>query len=323
MTNGAAAMVQGHTGGFAGGALVPKAERVSLAIRFTDEEKRVILETCCNGATPAEARALIAIAEARGMSPILGECYFVKRWDSQRRQEVWSVQAAIDSLRIKAEQTGLYAGQDEPEYEHNERGEVILARVRVWRKDWPRPAVGVARWSEYVQTTKDGTPTRFWERMPHNQLAKCAEALALRKAFPAVLSKVYTPEEMAQADNEVPAPAPFVRVEQPAPQLAAPAADPEREKRRAEAFARLAERVDEAETASALNQVAKDAVRAHKAGHLTDETFAALKSAVTRKRDLVAGKAPPAAASSGRALDEQSAAEQDAEAEVASYGGDQ
>lgn len=292
-----AAMVQGHTNGFAGGALTPIAStRADVSVRFSEEEKRVILETCCGGASQSEARALIAIAEARGMNPILGECYFVKRWDNQKGKDVWAVQAAIDSFRIKAEQTGLYAGQDEPEYEYDKDGFIVLARVRVYRKDWPRPAVGVARWSEYVQTTKKGDPTRFWQQMPHNQLAKCAEALALRKAFPAVLAKVYTPEEMAQADNEAP---PQLAPAAPAPKaLPQASADPDIEKRRAEVFARLAEAVDVAETASALNAIAKDTARAHKAGQLTDATFEALKSAVQRKRALVAGSTPKAPPSS-------------------------
>lgn len=181
----------------------PGLAKADLSTRFSADQRKVILETCCGGASESEASALIAIAEARGLNPILGECYFVKRWDNVTRRDKWAVQASIDAFRIKADQTGLYAGQDEPEYEYAAKGQVMLARVRVWRKDWPRPAVGVARWAEYVQTTKEGKPTRFWVQMPHNQLAKCAEALALRKAFPAVLSKIYTPEEMAQADNEV------------------------------------------------------------------------------------------------------------------------
>lgn len=172
--------------------------------RFSKEERSIMLQTCCGGASEKEAEQLIAIAEARGLNPIKGECYFVKRWDSARSVNVWAVQAGIDSLRIKADETGLYDGQDEPEYEHNKEGEVTLSRVRVWRKGISRAFVGVARWSEYVQYAKDGkTPTRFWERMPYNQLAKCAEALALRKAFPKQLSKVYVAEEMAQADNPV------------------------------------------------------------------------------------------------------------------------
>jgi len=171
--------------------------------RFDEKQRKLILDTCCGGATEEQAETLIAIAEARGLNPIAGECYFVKRW-TRDRGETWAVQASIDSFRIKAEETGLYAGQDEPEYEKDAKGLLLLARVRVYRKDWQRPVVGVARWSEYVQLGKDGKPTRFWHQMPYNQLAKCAEALALRKAFPKVLSKVYTPEEMAQSDNPEP-----------------------------------------------------------------------------------------------------------------------
>ncbi len=174
--------------------------------RFDAEQRALILRTCCGGASESEAAVLIAIAEQRGLNPITGECYFVKRWDSAKRAEVWAVQAAIDSFRIKADEAGNYDGQDEPEYEYDDGSNVpSLARVRIWRKGIGRPLVGVARYDEYVQRTKEGAPTRFWKTMPHNQLAKCAEALGFRKAFPSHFAKIYTPEEMAQADNAEPA----------------------------------------------------------------------------------------------------------------------
>jgi phage recombination protein Bet len=275
-------------------AVVP--ERADLSVRFTPEQRRIILETCCGGASESEAAALIEIAQVRGLNPILGECYFVQRYDGQKKKMVWAVQASIDSLRIKAEQTGLYAGQDEPEYEYDAKGNVILARVKVWRRDWTRPAVGVARWSEYVQTTRDGNPSRFWAQMPHNQLAKCAEALALRKAFPAVLAKLYTPEEMAQADNPEPAAAPArAKVLAPPSPAPAPAALPA-PKADGVAFERVCAAIDKAETARALNGAAVFAAKEHREGRLTDGELEHIKVAIAKARERQpAGPPVPAA----------------------------
>lgn len=183
----------------------PSLARVD-AFRFSDDQRRLILDVCCGGASREEAEALIAVAEMRGLNPISQECYFVQRWDSAKSRKVWAVQVSIDAMRIKAEESGVYSGQDEPEYEYGpDKTTPTLARVRVYRRDWDRPCVAVARYSEYVQKTRDGQPTKFWKDMPHNQLAKCAEALALRKAFPSRLAKLYTADEMAQAANDAPA----------------------------------------------------------------------------------------------------------------------
>jgi hypothetical protein len=53
-----------------------------------------------------------------------------------------------------------------------------------------------------VQKTKEGTATRFWQTMPHTMLAKCAEALAIRKAFPEDTGGLHIPEETHRMDNE-------------------------------------------------------------------------------------------------------------------------
>jgi hypothetical protein len=73
------------------------------------------------------------------------------------------------------------------------------AKVTVLRNGAPYSAV--ALFSEYAQTTKDGNLTQMWRDKGALMIAKCAEALALRKAFPQDLSGIYTAEEMAQADN--------------------------------------------------------------------------------------------------------------------------
>jgi hypothetical protein len=81
------------------------------------------------------------------------------------------------------------------------------AKVGVLRSDFAEPLWGVARFDSYAQRTRSGELTRFWKVMSDIMLAKAAESLALRKAFPLELSDVYSEEEMAQADHP-PSPAP-------------------------------------------------------------------------------------------------------------------
>jgi hypothetical protein len=75
------------------------------------------------------------------------------------------------------------------------------AKVGVWRRGFREPVWGIALFDEYKQTKSDGKLNSMWAKMGANQIAKCAESLALRKAFPRDLSGMYSKEEMAQAEE--------------------------------------------------------------------------------------------------------------------------
>jgi hypothetical protein len=129
-----------------------------------------------------------------------------------------SIQVSIDGLRLIADRHGDYAGQEGPYWcgedglwLRDADGEPLpwlaktppqAAMVRVLRHSFARPLAAIARWDSYVQTTKEGVPNRMWQSMPDLMLGKVAESLALRRAFPAELSGLYSQEEMAQAAPE-------------------------------------------------------------------------------------------------------------------------
>jgi len=188
--------------------LAPMTKRERDRLEFTPEQEAMIRDMYMSSATPLEATVLLETARARRLDPLKRQIHFVKRWDGEKKREVWSSQVAIDGFRSIAEATGLYDGQDEPEFELDAEGLVVCAKVRAYRKDIGRPFVGVAFWDEFCQRTKEGDPTKMWRTMPRTMLAKCAESQALRKAFPEELGGLYSTEEMGQAENDVP---PMVR----------------------------------------------------------------------------------------------------------------
>ncbi|MBD5603593.1 MAG: phage recombination protein Bet [Candidatus Eremiobacteraeota bacterium] len=189
------------------------ASAIISASGFTREQVDLVKSTVAVGATDMELALFLQVAKHRGLDVFTRQIHFVKR--RQKRGGEWvdvgTIQTGIDGFRLIAERTGKSDGQDDAEFEYEKDGRTLRrASVRVYRKDVARPFVGSAYWAEYADLYDDGNPKAMWKRMPHVMLAKCAEALALRKAYPENLSGLYTDDEMPTIEgvavvNEQPA----------------------------------------------------------------------------------------------------------------------
>jgi phage recombination protein Bet len=160
--------------------------------------------------------AFLAQCRRTGLDPIARQIYCLPR--KTHGQTKWTIQISIDGARLIAERSGKYEGQTETEWcgTDGQWTDVWLsdefpkaARVGVFKAGFREALYATAKWDSYVQTRPVWRNRQIvgqevgsmWQKMPDLMLAKCAEALALRKAFPNDLSGLYTSDEMAQASN--------------------------------------------------------------------------------------------------------------------------
>jgi phage recombination protein Bet len=160
--------------------------------------------------TDDELALFIYQCDRTGLDPFSRQIYAIYRWDKRLGDEKMGVQVSIDGLRLTADRTAKYA----PGLE------AWCGDDGIWRDVWldnkpPRAAkvsvrklvsgvvlefATTAMWSEYAPIDSAGRLGGLWGKLPTVMLAKCAEAKALRKAFPNETSGLYTAEEMDQAD---------------------------------------------------------------------------------------------------------------------------
>lgn len=180
---------------------IATAQRQSIAAlpQIPQESLQVLKKTVCADHSDDQVRLFLMYCQAKGLDPFAREVFSIIRKGKQ------TFQTGIDGLRSMAEDTGQYDGcelywcakdgkwvdvwlEDAPPY---------AAKAVVTKGGCTKPFVAVAKWAEY-KPDEDW----MWRKMPSNQLAKCAEALAMRKAFPRKLGGLYVNEEMDQANNK-------------------------------------------------------------------------------------------------------------------------
>jgi len=170
-------------------------ENQLIKIEFTNEQIDLIKRQIANGCNNDELQLFLYQCKRTGLDPLTRQIYAIKRAGRM------TIQTSIDGFRVIAERSGSYAGQDEPTWTYNTDGSIEKCTVRVYRfrGEIRYPAgVGVAFFKEYYPN-----PANLQKTLSHTMIAKVAEALALRKAFPQDLSGLYTNDEMKQADEVV------------------------------------------------------------------------------------------------------------------------
>ncbi len=168
--------------------------------QFDDQQLEIIRKTVAIGLRPEQFLLFIEVCKHYRLNPMARQIYGYQ--DGKGRM---IVQTSIDGFRLMAERTGLYGGQIGPEWcgpdgvwkdVWLEKEPPAAARVGIIRRGFDKPIWGVARYSSYAGTTP------IWAKASDVMLAKCAESLGFRKAFPAEMSGLYTSEEMEQAAND-------------------------------------------------------------------------------------------------------------------------
>lgn len=142
------------------------------------------------------------------LDPIARQIYCIERGGK------YTIQVGIDGARLVAQRSGEYAGQKPIEWtaDGKEWVDVWLeseppkaARAAVMRQGFTEPLYAVATWASYAPHF-NGKLSQMWQQHGALMLGKCAEMLALRKAFPMELSGLYVAEELDVANQQVVAP---------------------------------------------------------------------------------------------------------------------
>ena len=235
---------------------------------WTPEQTQLISTTIAPGCTGDELRLFAYACQRTGLDPFSKQIYAIKRGGKM------TIQAGIDGLRSIAERTGQLDGSET--YWCGEDGQwadvwlgskpPAAAKTIIHRKGSSHPFVGVARFADY------NAGQGLWSKMPAAMIAKCSEALALRKAFPADLSGVYSTDEMQQAEVEP------VTVTTAAPAPALPAGD-------AKVFAAGKAAIAKADTIAKLQEVTAR-MEARKADLSTEQHEHLLQRALEREAAL-------------------------------------
>lgn len=187
-----------------------KTEATALSPMSESELVNVLQSSLYPGAALPSIKMVLGYCKAAGLDPMQKPVHIVPMWDSKAGQMRDVVMPGVNLYRTQAMRSGECAGVTEPEFgpdvTENIGGQQITfpqwCRVSVKRRLPTGEIVDfTARefWRENYAVKggkeKSIAPNAMWTKRPYGQIAKCAEAQALRKAFPEIASQP-TADEM-------------------------------------------------------------------------------------------------------------------------------
>lgn len=200
---------------------LPYHDRVQEAFGVDKGQWKVLVEAIYPAAKSVDAIVMaLTYCKSRNLDPFKRPVHIVPMWDSARGAMVETVWPGISELRTTASRTGQYAGCDEAQFGANvtmefkgrvkDRGNYVDSAVTVEFPEWCRITVHrivaghlvkfvgpKVSWLEsYATIGNTDLPNKMWQERPEGQLEKCAEAAALRRAFPEEIGNELTAEEM-------------------------------------------------------------------------------------------------------------------------------
>lgn len=185
---------------------------------ITEAQWRTLANNLYPGASSESVIMVWDYCAARKLDPLKKPCHIVPMKVKQGNDYVWRdvVMPGIYEYRTTATRTGLYLGHSKPEYGPPAEYLGVVApewcdfTVYRWNKEAQFKAEYPVRvmFAECAATTFDKTTRQKkindrWTTAPLQMMTKCAEAAALREAFPDELGGTHTVEEMEGKAMEV------------------------------------------------------------------------------------------------------------------------
>ena len=200
-------------------ALATRKESSIPALAVSEQElMNVLRNSLYPGAQDDSIKLVIGYCKASGLDPMQKPVHIVPMWDSKSGSMRDVIMPGIGSYRTQAARSGEYAGVSDAEYGPDVTEE--LGGVKITYPAWCKVTVkrllqngiiaefsATERWRENYAVKggkeKSVAPNAMWNKRPYAQIAKCAEAQALRKAFPEVGAQPTADEMEGKQINEV------------------------------------------------------------------------------------------------------------------------